>query len=105
MSRRQRVSSAKTQKTKPSRDAAEAAVRSLGFRGFRVRHHNDVARLEIPREQFPLAVERADDLVEALRNAGYRHGVLDLAGYRSGSTNEVLNARLKSRGLRRSSAL
>ena len=84
---------------------AEAAVRSLGFRGFRVRHHDDVARLEIRREQFPLAVERADDLVEALRNAGYRHGVLDLAGYRSGSTNEVLNARLKSRGLRRSSAL
>lgn len=85
--------------------AAEGAVRSLGFRGFRVRHHDDIARLEIPREQFETAVERADELVEALRNAGYRHGVLDLAGYRSGSTNEVLNARLKSRGLRRSSAL
>ena len=85
--------------------AAESAVRNLGFRGFRVRHHQEIARLEIPREQFGLALERADELVEALRAAGYRHGVLDLAGYRSGSTNEVLNARLKSRGLRRSSAL
>jgi uncharacterized protein len=84
---------------------AESAVRKLGFRGFRVRHHDEIARLEIPREQFGAAVERADELVEALRGAGYRHGVLDLAGYRSGSTNEVLNARLKSRGLRGSSAL
>jgi pyridinium-3,5-biscarboxylic acid mononucleotide sulfurtransferase len=85
--------------------AAESAVRKLGFRGFRVRHHDEIARLEVPREQFGLAIERAEELVEALRAAGYRHGVLDLAGYRSGSTNEVLNARLKSRGLRRSSAL
>ncbi|HLL50081.1 MAG TPA: ATP-dependent sacrificial sulfur transferase LarE [Thermomicrobiales bacterium] len=79
---------------------AESAVRKLGFRGFRVRHHDDIARLEVPRDQFPRAVELAEELVEALRSAGYRHGVLDLAGYRSGSTNEVLNARLKSRGLR-----
>jgi len=85
--------------------AAESAVRSLGFRGFRVRHHDHLARLEVPREQFALAIESADELVEALHTAGYRHVVLDLAGYRSGSTNEVLNARLKSRGLRRSSAL
>ena len=85
--------------------AAESAVRKLGFRGFRVRHHHDIARLEVPREQFRLAIDRADELVEALRGAGYRHSVLDLCGYRSGSTNEVLNARLKSRGLRRSSAL
>ena len=84
---------------------AESAVRKLGFRGFRVRHHDDIARLEVPRDQFPRAVELAEELVEALRSAGYRHGVLDLAGYRSGSTNEVLNARLKSRGLRRPSAL
>ena len=85
--------------------AAESAVRSLGFRGFRVRHHDDIARLEIPREQFARALECADELVDALRGAGYQHAVLDLAGYRSGSTNEVLNARLKSRGLRRPGAL
>ena len=85
--------------------AAESAVRSLGFRGFRVRHHDDIARLEIPREQFTRALECADELVDALRGAGYQHAVLDLTGYRSGSTNEVLNARLKSRGLRRPGAI
>jgi uncharacterized protein len=85
--------------------AAESAVRHLGFHGFRIRHHDDIARLEIPREHFARAVEHADELVDALRGAGYRHAVLDLAGYRTGSTNEVLNARLKSRGLRRPSAL
>jgi uncharacterized protein len=85
--------------------AAESAVRSLGFRGFRVRHHGGIARLEIPREQFALAVERADALVEAVQSAGYQHVVLDLAGYRSGSMNEVLNARVKSLGLRRSGAV
>jgi len=85
--------------------AAESAVRSLGFRGFRVRHHDDIARLEIPRDQFAQAIESADDLVAALRGAGYRHAVLDLVGYRSGSTNEVLNARLKSRGLRSPGAI
>ena len=84
---------------------AESAVRSLGFTGFRVRHHDDIARLEVPTDQFPKAVECADELVAALRGAGYRHAVLDLAGYRSGSTNEVLNARLKSRGLRSPGAL
>lgn len=82
--------------------AAESAVRLLGFRGFRVRHHETIGRLEIPREQFASAIERADELVEAVRSAGYRHAVLDLAGYRTGSMNEVLNAGLKPRGLRRS---
>jgi pyridinium-3,5-biscarboxylic acid mononucleotide sulfurtransferase len=85
--------------------AAETAVRNLGFRGFRVRHHDDLARLEVPQDQFARALDCADELVDALRGAGYRHAVLDLAGYRSGSSNEVLNARLKSRGLRRPGAL
>jgi pyridinium-3,5-biscarboxylic acid mononucleotide sulfurtransferase len=85
--------------------AAETAVKRLGFRGLRVRHHDSIARIELPRDQFTAAIERADDLVEAVRGAGYRHVVLDLAGYRSGSMNEVLHARLQSHGLRRSSAL
>jgi uncharacterized protein len=85
--------------------AAERGVRALGFRGFRVRHHDDLARLELPHEQFPAALEHAQELVDAVREAGYRHVVLDLAGYRSGSVNEVLNARLKSRGLRRPRAV
>lgn len=85
--------------------AAESAVRRFGLRGFRVRHHESIARLEIPREQFAQALDHADEIVEAVRATGYRHVVLDLAGYRSGSMNEVLNARLKSRGLRRPSTV
>lgn len=79
---------------------AEKAVRQLGFRGFRVRHHDTVARLEIPAEQMATALERATDLVEAVQAAGYQFVALDLAGFRSGSMNEVLNARLKPGGLR-----
>jgi len=78
---------------------AETAVRRLGFSGFRVRHHDDIARLEGPRDQFAKAIESAEELVEALRGAGYRHAVIDSLGYRSGSTNGGLNGRLKSRGL------
>lgn len=84
---------------------AESALRRLGMRGFRVRHHDAIARLEIPREQFQSAMDQADEIVEAVRSAGYRHVVLDLAGYRAGSMNEVLDARLKSSGLRRASAI
>jgi uncharacterized protein len=85
--------------------AAESALRQLGFRGFRIRHHDAIARIELPREQFAMVAENADALVDAVRGAGYRHVVLDLAGYRSGSMNEVLNARLQPRGLRRPSAI
>jgi uncharacterized protein len=84
---------------------AESALRRMGMRGFRVRHHDAIARLEIPREQFALAIDHSDEIVEAVRSAGYRHVVMDLAGYRAGSMNEVLNARLKSSGLRRASAI
>ena len=63
------------------------------------------ARLEVPKEQFALAIEHADAIVDAVREAGYGVVVLDLAGYRSGSMNEVLNARLKSRRLRGPSAV
>ncbi|MDQ2652945.1 MAG: ATP-dependent sacrificial sulfur transferase LarE [Chloroflexota bacterium] len=85
--------------------AAESAIRKFGLRGFRVRHEDKTARLEVPKEQFALAIEHADEIVDAVREAGYGVVVLDLAGYRSGSMNEVLNARLKSRRLRGPSAV
>jgi uncharacterized protein len=74
--------------------AAEDRVRQLGFRQFRVRHHGDVARLEVD----PSEVERALEpelrrrIVDALKEAGYRYAALDLEGYRTGSLNEVLPA-------------
>jgi uncharacterized protein len=82
---------------------AESGLRALGLKGFRVRHHDETARLEVPPDQFPIVLEQRSEIVEAVRRAGYRYVTLDLEGFRSGSMNEVLNARVKSAGLRRSS--
>ncbi len=85
--------------------AAESNLRRLGYRGVRVRHHGDVARLELPAEQLADAVERAVEITAAVKDAGYHYVALDLEGFRSGSMNEVLNARIKPGGLRRPSAV
>jgi pyridinium-3,5-biscarboxylic acid mononucleotide sulfurtransferase len=76
--------------------AAESHLRSLGYRGFRVRHHDTIARLEFPEELLDDVVERREEIIEGVRAAGYQYVVLDLDGFRSGRMNEVLNARLKS---------
>ena len=70
--------------------AAERAIRDLGFSEFRVRHHGDLARLEVPREEFDGAIERADAIESALRACGYHFVALDLGGFRSGSLNRTL---------------
>jgi pyridinium-3,5-biscarboxylic acid mononucleotide sulfurtransferase len=85
--------------------AAETGIRRLGFRGFRVRHHGEIARLEFPAEQMAEALERSDEVVAAVKAAGYRYVTLDLDGYRAGRMNEVLHARLQPGGLRRSRAV
>lgn len=76
-------------------ERAEAAVRELGFRVFRVRHHDTVARLEIARSEMPRALEPAINaqLVAALKDLGYQFVSLDLQGYRLGSLNEALRLR------------
>jgi len=79
---------------------AERGVRALGFRGFRIRHHDEVARLEIPADQMSRAMELSAEIVTAVRAAGYEYVTLDLEGYRAGRMNEVLNARLQPGGLR-----
>ncbi len=84
--------------------AAEKVLRALGMRGFRVRHHEDVARLEIPTDYLPLVMEHREQITEGIKAAGYRFVTLDLEGFRTGSMNGVLNARVKSAGLRRESA-
>jgi uncharacterized protein len=79
-------------------DRAEAAVRALGFRNFRVRHHGEIARLEIAREEMARLWEagRAETLAEQLTELGFVHVTLDLRGFRSGSLNEAL-LRLRAR--------
>ncbi|MCB0713838.1 MAG: ATP-dependent sacrificial sulfur transferase LarE [Ignavibacteriae bacterium] len=69
---------------------AEGRLRDLGFRELRVRHHDDVARLELPQNEFAQAILLADAIDKAVRESGYRYVALDLRGFRSGSLNEVL---------------
>ena len=73
-------------------DAAESFVRSLGFRQFRVRHHDRLARLEIPVEEMPRLFEdgRRQAIVARLRELGYAYVAVDLAGFSSGSANLLL---------------
>ncbi|MBX3011125.1 MAG: ATP-dependent sacrificial sulfur transferase LarE [Caldilineaceae bacterium] len=68
-------------------EAAEDVLVDLGFRQFRVRHHNEIARLELPAEEFAKALEHHATIVHGLKAAGYRFVTLDLAGFRSGSLN------------------
>ena len=71
--------------------AAEAFLRGLGLRQLRVRHHGDVARIEIELTDIAVVVEHRERIVKRLRNLGYAHVTLDLAGFRSGSMNEGLS--------------
>jgi len=76
-------------------EQAEEAVRALGFRILRVRHHGEVARLELAREEMPRALDPAVSVAidRALRALGFRYVALDLLGYRLGSLNEGLSLR------------
>lgn len=76
-------------------ESAEAVLRDLGFRVFRVRHHDTVARLEIAKAEMPRALDPAVSatLVSRLKSLGYQYVSLDLQGYRLGSLNEALPLR------------
>jgi len=69
---------------------AESGLRRLGFRALRVRHHGDVARVELPLEELEAALARRREVVDAVRAAGYRYVTLDLEGLRSGNLNDAL---------------
>jgi uncharacterized protein len=73
-------------------EQAEDSMRRLGFREFRVRHHGELARVEIARAEMPkaLSMEMLDAITAALRKAGFQYITLDCAGFRSGSLNAVL---------------
>jgi len=73
-------------------DKAEMALKQLGFRQVRVRHHGDVARIEVAEEEMPRALdpEMTRRMSAALRALGFKYVTLDLEGYRTGSLNEAL---------------
>lgn len=71
---------------------AERVLADMGFSQCRVRHHGDIARLEVVPQEFSLAIERHDELVQAIKACGYTFVALDLAGFRSGSLNHTVAA-------------
>jgi uncharacterized protein len=73
-------------------DKAEMALKKLGFKQVRVRHHGDVARIEVAEEELPRALDRemARRMSTALKELGFMYVTIDLEGYRTGSLNEVL---------------
>ena len=73
-------------------EAAEDVLAEYGFSQFRVRHHGEVARLEILREEFELAVQHHEALQREIQALGYRFVAMDLGGFRSGSLNEGLSS-------------
>ena len=75
-------------------ERAEDTLRELGFAQVRVRHHGDLARIEIARTELQraLSIEMLDRITARLRTAGFLYVTLDTQGYRSGSMNDVLPA-------------
>ncbi len=67
--------------------AAESGIRSLGFRGFRLRHHGQVARIEFLERDLDKAFAEREGVTRVVKEAGYRFVSIDLEGYRSGSMN------------------
>jgi pyridinium-3,5-biscarboxylic acid mononucleotide sulfurtransferase len=73
-------------------EAAEAALHALGFTQLRVRHHGELARIELTRDELPraLSLDLFDRISQKLRGLGFRYVTLDLEGFRSGSMNALL---------------
>ncbi len=80
-------------------ERGEESLRQLGFRELRVRHHGELARVEIARDELPraLTMEMMDAITTALKLAGFKFVTLDCSGFRSGSMNAVLPAEVLAR--------
>jgi len=81
-------------------ERGEDALRGLGFRQFRVRHHGDIVRIEIAGEELPraLTAEMAREFTRVFKQLGFKFVTLDLEGFRSGSMNRLLTAEELLRG-------
>lgn len=71
-------------------EQAEEALRALGFQVLRVRHHDRLARIEVPPDELEAVLQQRETIIAAIKQAGYTYVTLDLAGHRSGAMNEVL---------------
>lgn len=86
---------------------AERGLREAGFRQLRVRHHGDVARIEVPIEDLALLIEEETrkTIVKKIRDAGYLYVTMDLAGFRSGSMNEAIGVSIAPAAAEKSGGL
>lgn len=73
---------------------AESAMRKLGFKGFRVRHHDNVARIELEPEDMLRALELREEINLGIIEAGYAFVTLDLGGYKAGNLNKLLKPKV-----------
>ena len=80
-------------------EKAEESMRQLGFRELRVRHHGELARVEIARTELPraLSMEMLDRITAAVKQAGFQYVTLDCTGFRSGSLNAILPVEVLAR--------
>jgi uncharacterized protein len=81
-------------------EQGEDALRNLGFRQFRVRHHGDIVRIEIARDELSRALtsEMAVEFARIFKSLGFKFVTLDLEGFRSGSMNSLLTTDQLTRG-------
>ena len=79
-----------TKETLAQVEQAEEILRDAGFLQFRVRHHDSVARIEIPPDEFSRIVDARESITAQMKQLGYKFVSLDLDGFRSGSMNELL---------------
>lgn len=71
-------------------ESAETVLDGFGIRQYRVRHHDDVARLEVDKSEMHVVIEHADEIQAQIKACGYRFVALELGGFRSGSLNDGL---------------
>jgi uncharacterized protein len=96
-----------TRETLDAIEKGEEVLLAMGFRQFRVRHHGELVRIEIAREELPrmLSLSLFEQASAGLKRLGYKYVTLDLDGYRSGSMNDLLPAsEIKLSGARISSS-
>ena len=75
-------------------ERGEDALRALGFSQFRVRHHGEIVRIEIAKDELPRALDEqmAREFTAIFKRLGFKFVTLDLEGFRSGSMNQLLTA-------------
>jgi len=71
-------------------EKAESFIQDFGVRQFRVRFHNEIARIEVSKNDFQIIFDHSDEIVKKFKELGFKYVTLDIEGYRTGSLNEVL---------------